>query len=346
MRALTTIFLGAFFLIGGCAASNVRPAIVTPDASGLAAQDDALAVTVGPSGGPGLTAARGALSVAIKWPEGYTTQAIPLSATRLDLFLKSGTTIVATASVVRPETTASMNDLDAGPLTLLAEARRTDGSLVASGSVELTVYVNRVVTAGLRLIPVKMPYVSFLSPEQGVIESGVKINGSDLSAPPGSTYSVLIDGRAVPQSSLFPGSSVIEIRPLPDWTSTHATITVTVDGIPAETQPVYRRLNLGWITISPAEPATKTNQPIYFTATAFEQDGSTVSPDPKFFWEITSQPPNSEGAFTINMNTGHFVATAEGSCDIRASLGNTYATTSVRINGIGSSPPPSGPVMP
>lgn len=288
----------------------------------------------------------------VKWPS-YQTQAIPYSAAALDVALLDGLgTTVATASIVRPATSTAMSRMRAGSYTVRIAARRADGpkTIVAEASAPLTVVANRIAQASLVLVPKFPPRLDSIYPTSGPAGTPIALNGANLGAPLGGTYSVLVNGQPVPMYLLQPGDNTVYLTDLPSWAGNAASISISVDGItiPDGQVQVFTRQVIDHITLSPATVTLATNHSQTFTATAFQDAAGNVPiPNVTFSWLLADQYPTPDpfGLNPFYFNNGVFSATATGSATVRVSAGGKFATASVVVDSIGTAPTP-GPGFP
>lgn len=306
------------------------------DAADLASRDSArwdLPEEADPSLG-----GAGAVRVRVAWPR-FRTQAIPLSATAVDLDLLSPTSTIATASIVRAATdSATLRGIATGSYTIRAVARREDGTVAAQSTASVVVRTNRVASATLALAPASMPRLDFISPAQGPPGSQVILYGVNLRPPAGSTYSVLVDGQPVSSYYLQAGDSYVTIASLPGTAATSA-ISIVVDGIaiPASQMRVFRRLTFDRVEVSPATLSLQPGATCSFTAKAFIGAGtdSTEVTGLPFQWSLAVQIPAPSGggfgmstpSYTLSegyLQVGSWFST--GSVTVKAEAGNaTYS---------------------
>lgn len=332
----TVPFLIAALSAAGCAASVLRPAgLPSPTAP---------VENASPS-----FAGYGEVRVAVKWPS-YQTQAIPLSAAALDVaLLDAAGTAVATASIVRPTSSATLSRMRVGAYIVRIAARRADvqQTIVADATASLAVVANRIAQASLALVPKFAPRLDSIYPTSGPPGTAIALYGANLGAPPGGTYSVLVDGQPVPNALLQPGSSTVYLTDLPSWAGNAASISVSVDGlaIPDGQVQVFTRQVIDHLTISPTSATLATYQSRTFTATAYQDAAGTVPvPGVTFSWLLTDQNPPPgvmPGSNPFSLSNGVFSATATGSATVRVEAGGKFATASVLVNSVGTPSTPS-----
>lgn len=323
---MRTSLLAVFALscLAGCATLGSRSLVPPPVATGAASTE---------------AAGHGAIGVAIRWP-GYDSQAIPLSTIRLDLELRdAGNRLTATASIARPAATASFALLPVGSYKLLALARRTLGDLAASGSAEVRVIANRKVSADLTLVPTSAPRLDMIDPERGDGDTPITLFGANLLPPPGGTYSVLVDGLPVPNSSLQKGEKMIILTRLPSWAGLTASLSVSVDGleIPADQVRTYTRQVIDHLTLTPSHSVLAREASQSYEAIAWK-DVAEYLPDHgvAIAWTLTIHDPAPDPVNPAppplwlvgsNLYTGTVPATAT----LRVTAGGKSATASVIV---------------
>lgn len=344
MRRTIALLLLPLLVAVGCTANALRGTVPTPLQGPLPA-----AVTPAEPAAAGF----GSVRVGVRWP-GYEAQAIPFSATSLDVtLLNASSAPVATASIVRPASSTTLTRMPAGTYTLKIEARRGDTArtVVADASAPLIVVANRQATASLALTPKFGPRLDYIHPTSGPPGTSIALYGANLGAPAEGTFSVLVDGLPVPQSLLQPGSSTIYLTDLPNWAGNSATISVSVDGVrvPKSQERVFTRQVIHHLTLTPATASLATYQQQVYTATAYQDQAGTVTvPGVTFAWSLTDLVPAPDATFGSNhftLSNGMFRATATGSATVRVEAGGKVATASVVVNTVGTEPTP-GPMFP
>jgi hypothetical protein len=339
MRLSTLLPFLLALLTGGCAVAALRP--VTVGSSSASQQETAV-----PSG-------RGAVLVSVRWPA-MQTQAMPSNTSTLDLELRSGSNaLVATASIARPQVTASLTAIPVGSYSLSGFARAANGAITASGSTSVRIVPNRGVPAGLVLVPSFQPRLDAIIPTSGPPDTLIRLFGANLAPAQDGTYSVLVDGRAVPSAMLQSGSDLVYLMGLPAWAGASARIAISVDGIaiPAEQVRTFSSRIIDHIVISPDTATLATYGTQRFTATAYGDAAEKVALSGiDFTWSMedvvptsVSGPASSDPA-PFSFFNGYFAAKdATGSATIVASAGGRTATASVQVNTIGTPPPPLVP---
>lgn len=340
MRKSLAIVLLPLLAAVGCTATALR---TTPQPAALPEAPPVLA-----------EAGNGSVRIGIRWPA-YETQAIPLSATTLDVAMLNATsTPVATASIVRPASSATLTHLLAGTYTIELKARRSDASktVVADATASIAVVANRIAAASLALVPKFPPRLDYLYPTSGPAGTAIALYGANMAPPAGGTYSVLVDGLPVPNSLLQAGSSMVYLTDLPSWAGNSATISLSVDGlsVPVSQERVFTRQVIDHLTLTPATASLATYQSQTYTATAYQdQAGTVVVPNVSFSWSLTDVYPPPDvmlGSSAFSLNGGVFQATATGSATVRVEAGGRFATASVTVDSIGTppTPPPAGAI--
>lgn len=334
MRRSIALLLLPLVVAVGCTANALRA--TAPGATSPGAESPLAAPAKGV----------GSVRVGVRWPD-YQAQAIPFSASKLDVTLLSASTTVATASIVRPAASATLAGLPVGSYTVQIEARRSDETVVADATSPVTVVANRVAAASLVLTPRFAPRLDYLYPTSGPAGTPIGLYGANLAPPADGTYSVLVDGQPVPKSMLQPGSSTVYLTDLPSWAGNSATIAISVDGIQASQQLVFTRQVIDHLTISPATASLATWQSLTYKATAYQDAAGTVEvPNVAFNWSLTdlNPPPDPlQGSNSFTLSGGIFQATATGSATVRVESGGKFATASVVVDSIGTEPTPMPP---
>ena len=338
---------GSLVVLGGCAGTlalgSHRIASPGPSAARLTLATAAGPAPAGQAADSGATARYGSVAVSVAWPAGSQlagrgVQAIPASATSIALSLASGSTTVATASITSPATSSTMAMLPVGTYTLAAEALRADGSDAASASAPLTVVADRVAQAELSLVPTAAPSLTSISPTSGVASiNQITLYGTNLYPPTNGTYSVFVDDRAVPGSMLQPGSSAIYLIGLPAWAQSDqtASISVSVDGIPAPETQVFTVETVACLKLSPSDPLLENSATQLFTAAIYSDAGCSqpLSGIP-LTWSLSNEDPlpsnGTNPSLTFAISNGLFQTfVSTGSAEVDVTAGGLLATTSV-----------------
>ena len=331
----------AVVVLAGCAAGTLAlSGSHHGQTPGSAALQIDVARTSSTSGAGPADADYGSVQVAVRWPSASlrSVQTIPLSATSIALSLATGSTTVATASIPLPATSSTLAKIPVGSYTLTAEALRSDGSDAASASATLDVVANRVAQASLSLIPLDGPSLSGISPMSGPPGGQIDINGTNLAPPANGTYSVLVDGQAVPSNQLQGGASTIYLIGMPSWaqSSGTATISVSVDGVTAPQTEIYTVQNVQCVTLTPQASTDTSSTTVQFSATAYGDQGCSqaISGIP-FSWNLTNQDPvpstmpGATPSFTLSGSGVFQTYVSTGSAWIWVTGGGVTATTSI-----------------
>lgn len=327
-----TLALLSLLIAAGCTAKATLPVVEAPPQPVAAAQVPAAGV--------------GAVRVGVRWPA-YQAQAIPYSAAALEVALLSGSTPVATASIVRPASSVTLSSLPAGTYTVQLEARRDDEAktVVADASASIMVVANRIAAASLVLTPKFAPRLDYISPTSGPPGTPIGLYGANLWSGSTGTVSVLVDGLPVPDA-MFDAGSTIYLYDLPSWAGNSASISVVVDGIgiPESQVKVFTRQVIHHLKLAPSSVTLATYQQQTFTATAYADAGETTPVSGVAFdWSLTDLVPAPTGAAGNNgftLSGGVFRATATGSATVRVQSGDKFATASVVVDQIGTEPTP------
>ena len=353
IRIAATLVFACLAVLSACASiPALRPAQESgprfmPAADGVAPISEPIS---GPIAALTAVAGTGGIQLRVKWPglsavsaqTGHrTAQAIPLSAIRLDLsVLDASSSPVATASIVRPASEGSLQGIDVGTYTLDVAARRSDLTVVASGSATQQIVANRVQSISLTLSPANVPVLTSLSPSPVQVGDWVYLTGANLAPPPGGTYSVLVDDQPIPDADLQPGSSLVAFL-APAWLTTSSTVSVSVDGLPATTSLPIAKLTLDHLTITPATASLVVNQSQTFVYKAFTASGGDVSNKVAFAESLVNQdPPNGNGFVWFELNGGRLTASATGSVTVQIAAEGLVATASVVVVENTASPDP------
>lgn len=324
---MRTSLLAGFAIAGlaGCATLAPRALVAPP-----VAQGDAGAMPAG----------RGAIALAIRWPA-YESQAIPASTSRLDLELRDAQDrLAATASLVRPASTASFTLLPVGNYALQAHARRALGDVAASGSATVRVIANRRVPADLTLVPIRAPRLDMIVPERGTGEDAIYLYGANLLPPAGGTYSVLVDGLPVPNNYLQKGDSYIILNRLPSWAGLAPRLSVSVDGlgIPPEQVQTYTRQVIDHLTLTPSQIVLAREASQSYTAIAW-RDHAEAFPDAgvAIDWMLTVHEPapdplNPAPPALWLVGSNLYAGSVPATATIRVTAGGKSATASVIVN--------------
>ena len=337
---------GTIVVLGGCAgtlALGSHPGTSSPPSATRLTLDTSSAPVPGAHADSGATARYGSVAIAVAWPArsqtaGRGVQAIPLSATSIALSLASGSTTVATASITSPATNSTLATIPVGTYTLTAEALRADGSDAASASAPLDVVADRVAGAQLNLVPTSAPSLTSIYPTSGVASiNQIDINGVNLAPPANGTYSVYVDNQAVPTSMLQGGSSTIYLMGLPSWAQNDqtASISVSVDGVPAPGTQVFTVKTVACLKLSPTDPLLENSTTLNFTAAVYSDAAcSQVVSGIPLYWSLSNENPvpssssNAQPPFTLSNGVFEtFVST--GSAEVDVTAGGLLATTSV-----------------
>lgn len=292
-------------------------------------------------------AAFGSVRVGVRWPD-YQAQTIPFSAAALEVALLNGSTPVATASIVRPASSATLTRLPVGTYTVRIEARRSDTSktVVADASAPITVVANRIAAASLVLNPLNGPRLDYIHPTSGPPGTSIALNGANLWPPSGGTYSVLVDGLPAPTSLLQPGINTVYLTDLPSWAGNSATLSISVDGvpIPVSQHKVFTRQIIHHLALTPTTATLATHQQQAYVAKAYQDAAGTIQVlGVAFSWSLTDVYPQPDATFGSNyftLQSGIFKATATGSATVRVEAGGKFATASVVVDTIGTEPTP------
>lgn len=249
MRLVTLVSMTLAALVAGCAVAT----LTTPTAREAA---PVLGIVVSPaSDSPlGLPApdGTGGVRVAVRWPA-YEAQQLTYSTVALDVaVLDAQLATVATASIVRPAAEARLARVPSGLYTLAVQAKAADRTVTAQASASLRIVPNRLASVPLSLVALRVPVVSGLS--RSVVQAGGSfwIFGTNLLPPAGGTYSVMVDGKAVPNSALQPGDTAIAVTAAPAWLTATSRVSLSVDGIAAAgSWPLALRV-IDHVSITPA----------------------------------------------------------------------------------------------
>lgn len=321
------------------AAARRQPA----DTTTAARANGPAADSVGSSIPATVHAGRGAIVLRVKWPD-YRTQAIPFSTHEIGIFLRSagaapGAAPIATASIVRPSTTATLSAIATGSYTLALEARRGGSArtLVAEASTSVAVFANRVSQAHLVLVPKIVPQLDFIEPTSGPPGTVVYLYGANLAPPAGGTYSVTVDGVPVPALKLQPGANTIVITNMPSGNQATSAVAVSVDGVPVPDSQikVFTRFLVDHIRIDPASATMSAGATMSFSATAFQDAAETATADLAIQWRLADLVPPAD-PFSLDpppfsIESQVLAARATGSVTVVASAGGKEATASVKV---------------
>lgn len=281
---------------------------------------------------------RGMIVVSVRWPR-YGIQAVPFSTREIALLLMgSGSVPAATASILRPASSATLSAIATGSYTLTAAARRGDAgkTVVAEASASIRVFANRVANAVLKLVPKFVPQLDFLDPQSGPPGTTVRLYGINLAPPAGGTYSVTVDGVPLPGSKLQPGSSTIVITEFPDGNSATAAVAVSVDGIPVQEDQVqvFTRFVVDHLRIVPASASLTPGATMSFSATAYRDAAETQTVELPIDWRLEDMVPPfdpfSQGLPAFSLDNRVLTVRATGSVTVVARAGGREARAYVK----------------
>jgi hypothetical protein len=343
MKSLKLLLAAALGVVAaGCAAGGLQAAVRGPRAAESPAEVKALQ--------PDDDTPQGELQISIRWPGSFTSQTIPTSATALELSLATPAgALVATASIVRPTTTAAVKKLKVGTYDATAVVKRSDGTILAQATASAAVTANTSSQVNLTLQPRFQPRIRYISPSMGPLSGGVTIYGDNLAGPKGldgaNLVAVLANGVPIASDSYESniGSGSITINPLPATTSATLSLSVVVDGVAngAANNAVFTVQTIDHIKISPttttinvstasfvatawadATESVKTAGFVQFVWGLEKMNPATYSPSPG----VPDQPSmtmTSEGFFTSYVKNG--------SATVTASAGGKSATASITV---------------
>lgn len=295
MRHLSVIFFLLAALLAGCA-------VTMPPASTPQEATPVLGLALSPATQSPLPAEdeTGGVRLSVRWPQ-YAAQQLTASTVAIDFeLLNAQSVVVATASVTRPASDAQMTRIPSGAYTLSAKARAADRVVTAQASAPVQVVPNRLASVPLTLVVMNAPTVTGLS--RSVVPAGGSfwIFGTNLLPPANGTYSVMVDGQAVPGATLQPGTTAIAVTSAPPWLTTNSHVTVSVDGIAAAGAPSLAVRVIDHVGITPAiaTMSAGSSQTFQFHAYLDGAGSQEVTEDLRFDARLSDLSPD------FNPNTG------------------------------------------
>lgn len=290
----------------------------------------------------------GEVRVAVRWPE-LSIQAIPLSASELEVALTRTGTTVATGSIVRPVTVGRLTAIPAGSYVLAVQARRLDAgrTVVAQATASIDVVANRVASAALVLAPSRPPRLTSLSRASVRVGGAVFLNGENLGVPQGGTYSVLVDDRPIPALDLQPSNNQIAFL-APSWLASNSTVKVSVDGLLASGVLSLSKRVLHHLRIGPENATVSVGASQAFQFRAFLDAGETqeATDDVAFVATLTDcdPSPNPDSGFQPFVLSGQtFTAQASGTTTLRLAAEGLVASTPITVLAPSTLPTPTPP---
>lgn len=333
-------------LLAGCAVKT----LTAPTAPAAA---PALAMALAPATLSPLAPEEGAggVRLSVRWPR-YEAQQLPFSTVAIDFALRDAQSVaVATASIVRPASEALLMRIPSGAYTLSAEARAADRTVTARASAALQVVPNRLTAVPLTLEILNVPTVTGLS--RSIVRAGGSfwVFGAHLSPPAGGTYSVMVDGQALPAASLQPGAAAIAVTRAPQWLTANSHVSVSVDGVLALGSPALALRAIDHVSITPAIATMSAGSSQTFQWHAFLDAAGTqeTADDLQFAASLTAVSPSlnpSTGMPPFVLNGTSVSTSATGSFTLLVTEEGKSATLDVTVVAPAPSATPFDPYAP
>lgn len=203
---------------------------------------------------------------------------VPTDAQRVDIRASGQDGYSAEQSVLRSDDSIAfrLETIPAGSLTVLAEARASDGRLVATGSARVTVRSggrNPVSVPLSKMIPPEERLaITAMSPLAGAAGSQVLLSGRNFGATAGLPYVVTVGGRLLGASQLFRTTDSSLYFGIPAE-ATRSIVLLSVDGQTVQAPSLVTRLT--GLSIAPAGATLSPGATASFSVRGVGVDGST-----------------------------------------------------------------------